>query len=52
MATSAHLQEVDSVDDVRADIERRGVDLVGESFAFEAIGRRLAFFRDASGSMI
>jgi lactoylglutathione lyase/glyoxylase I family protein len=44
--------EVDSVDAVRAEIERRGVDLVGDPFVVEEIGRRLAFFRDPWGNMI
>lgn len=42
---------VDSVDTARAELERRGVDLVGEPFEIEDISRRLAFFRDPWGNM-
>ncbi|MET8139304.1 VOC family protein [Sphaerisporangium sp. NPDC005288] len=42
---------VDSVDQTRAELARRGVDLVGEPFVVEEISRRLAFFRDPWGNM-
>lgn len=43
---------VDDVDAARAELGRRGVDLVGEPFEIEDISRRLAFFRDPWGNMI
>ncbi|MET8008909.1 VOC family protein [Streptomyces sp. NPDC005271] len=43
---------VDDLDRARAELGRRRVDLVGEPFEIEAIGRRLAFFRDPWGNMI
>jgi lactoylglutathione lyase/glyoxylase I family protein len=43
---------VDSVDDARAELVRRGVDVIGEPFEIEDISRRLAFFRDPWGNMI
>jgi len=43
---------VDSVDATRAELARRGVDLVGEPFEIEDISRRLAFFRDPWGNMM
>lgn len=43
---------VDSVDDTRAELVRRGVDVLGEPFEIEQISRRLAFFRDPWGTII
>lgn len=43
---------VDNVDAVRAELIRRGVDVVGEPFEIEDISRRLALFRDPWGNMI
>jgi lactoylglutathione lyase/glyoxylase I family protein len=43
---------VESVDDARTELVRRGVDVVGEPFVVEAISRRLAFFRDPWGNMM
>lgn len=43
---------VDDVDTARAELARRGVDLVGEPFEIEEVSRRLAFFRDPWGNMI
>ncbi|MFC5263210.1 VOC family protein [Kribbella qitaiheensis] len=43
---------VDNVDDVRAELSRRGVDLLGEPFLVEDISRKLAFLRDPWGNMI
>ncbi|WP_061298914.1 VOC family protein [Herbidospora cretacea] len=43
---------VDSVDETRAELVRRGVDVIGEPFEIEDISRRLAFFRDPWGNMI
>ncbi|WP_246102313.1 VOC family protein [Streptomyces piniterrae] len=43
---------VDDVDEARAELAKRGVDLIGEPFEIEDISRRLAFFRDPWGNMI
>jgi catechol 2,3-dioxygenase-like lactoylglutathione lyase family enzyme len=43
---------VASVDEARAELKARGVDLIGEPFEIEDISRRLAFFRDPWGNMI
>jgi lactoylglutathione lyase/glyoxylase I family protein len=43
---------VESIDDARAELIRRGVDMIGEPFEVEPISRRLAFFRDPWGNMI
>jgi hypothetical protein len=41
---------VADVDAARAELRRRGVDLVGEPFEIEAISRRPAFFREPWGT--
>jgi glyoxylase I family protein len=43
---------VDNVDAARAELIRRGVDIIGEPFEIEDISRRLAFLRDPWGNMI
>jgi lactoylglutathione lyase/glyoxylase I family protein len=43
---------VDSVDETLAELRRRGVTVVGESFDLPAISRRLGFFADLWGNMI
>jgi lactoylglutathione lyase/glyoxylase I family protein len=43
---------VASVDQARAELAARGVDVLGEPFEIDAISRRLAFFRDPWGNMI
>ena len=43
---------VDDVDEARAELASRGVDLIGEPFEIEDISRRLAFFPDPWGNMI
>jgi lactoylglutathione lyase/glyoxylase I family protein len=43
---------VDNVDATRAELIRRGVDVIGEPFEIEDISRRLALFRDPWGNMI
>lgn len=43
---------VTSVADAIAELERRGVDVVGEPFVVDDISRRLAFIRDPWGNMI
>jgi lactoylglutathione lyase/glyoxylase I family protein len=43
---------VDNVDAARAELIRRGVDVLGEPFEIEDISRRLALFRDPWGNMI
>ncbi|MET7765409.1 VOC family protein [Streptomyces sp. NPDC005393] len=42
---------VENVDQARAELERRRVDLVGAPFEIADISRRLAFFRDPWGNM-
>ena len=43
--------DVDSVDDILAELRRRGVTIVAEAFELKAIGRRLAFFADPWGNL-
>jgi glyoxylase I family protein len=43
---------VDSVDETLAELRRRGVTVVGESFDLPAISRRLGFFADLWGNVI
>src|SRR6476469_232178 len=43
---------VDDLDVTLAELEARGVPLLGEPFVVEEIGRRLAFIKDNSGNRI
>jgi glyoxylase I family protein len=43
---------VESVDEILAELRRRGVTIVGEPFDLEVISRRLAFISDPWGNMI
>jgi len=43
---------VDDLDVTLAELEARGLPLLGEPFVVEAIGRRLAFIKDNSGNRI
>lgn len=44
--------DVSNVDEIVAELKKRGVTIVGETFYLEAIGRKLAFFQDPWGNMI
>ncbi|NEW04905.1 VOC family protein [Paenibacillus sp. SYP-B3998] len=43
---------VDRMDDMIAELRRRGVTIIGEPFELEAINRRLAFIADQWGNLI
>lgn len=44
--------DVTDIDKIVAELKRRGVTIVGDTFYLEAIGRKLAFLRDPWGNMI